>query len=528
MKKILKPALALCLALMGLTAQVSASRPQASASAQIRFASVAAWRTPDANSDGRYDAVEVEVNVDILVGGRYAVIGRLQTPGGEWIANTPSFQSSLITRATVEGNPGRTVMLLRFSGEQIRHSSADGPWNLVLYANGQSGAAGTASLVTPAYKRSDFGERKAQLRSLSATPIDADGSGKYELVRINAKVEVMEAGPYQVIASVAGGGTGLASKTRLLMLDAGVQAVSLDIPATGIARLGVDGPYTVTVNITKSNQTIDGEQTPLVGLLASQFEGVVDVSPALSEQAIDSNGNRLSDLLRVGADVKVRANRAVLVYATLEGSNGASVAAEVAVRLRTGPAQRINLDFLGPQIRSMNMDSAYKINLSFRDPSTSEEFDAVQLTLRGVYHHAQFDRKKPQDIALTGTRTDRGIDTNGNTLFDRLQVDLGVQLLKAGLYEWKAYLVDRNGVDIALAVNRASLPAGTTSLRLEFDGRAIGANGSDGPYFLRSLLVSEPGGAYLTSTDSGETSAWQARQFEGFAAPSRSKSTKRL
>jgi Dockerin type I domain len=492
----------------------------AAAASLVAFPSVAAWRTPDANSDGRFDAVEVDVNVDILVGGRYAVIGRLQTPGGELVSNTPSFQSSQITRATVAGNAGRAVMTLRFSGEQIRYASADGPWNLVLYANGQSGPAGTASLVTPAYKRSDFGERKALLRSLIATPIDADGSGKYELVRLNTEIDVLEAGPYQISATIVGAGSGLGAQTRQTMLSTGVQPISVDLPATAILRSGIDGPYEVTLNLSDMAQAnLGSAQTVLQGYFANQFEGVVDVSPTLSEQAIDSNGNRLYDLLRVGADVKVRANRAALVYATLEGSNGASVAAEVGASFRTGPAQRINLDFSGPQIRSLNMDSAYKLNLSFRDPSTFEEFDAVQLTLRGVYTYAQFDTSEPvRAIALTGTQTDRGIDTNGNSLFERLQVDLGVQLLNAGTYEWSGRLVDRNGVEIAFAVNRASLPAGTTALRLEFDGRAIGTNGFDGPYFLRSLLVAGPGGANLVSPYSGETSAWQARQFEGFAA----------
>lgn len=492
----------------------------AAAAAGIAFPSVAVWRTPDANRDRRYEAVEVDVNVDILVAGRYGVVGRLQTPGGELIANTPSFQSSQITRASVAGNPGRTTMTLRFSGEQIRLSSADGPWNLVLYANGASGPAGSASLPTPAYRRSDFGERKAQLRSLSATPIDADGSGKFELVRLAGEVDVVEAGPYQIAATIVGAGSGLGERTRQIMLNAGVQPLSIDLPATAIARSGIDAPYEVTLNLSDTNQAnLGSAQVVLQNYFANQFEGVVEVSPNLTEQLIDSNANGLYDLLRVGAEVRVRAARSAIVHAVLVGANGASLAIDVGAALSTAAGQRVNLDFSGPLIRNMQMSSEYSLELSFRDPATLEEFDGLRLVLRGVYVYSRFDpQEPPRAIALNGQRTDRGVDTNANGLFDRLQIDLGVDLAAAGTYDWSARLVDRNGLELGFASNRGSLPAGSTSVRLEFDGRAIGVNGLDGPFFVRSLLIANTSGANLVAPFAGETSAWAASQFEGYTA----------
>jgi hypothetical protein len=488
------------------------------ANTDLSFAGASAYRTPDVDANGRFEALEVDVVVDVASAGDYVVIGQLLGSNGALVANRPTLNSMRFTTAYINGAAGRRSISLRFSGEQIRESGIDGPYTLQLLANGPNGAAGEGSITTPAYRWAQFGELKARLRSLSPSPLDTDGSGKFETVRVSFEADVVNPGPYQVAVTVDSGGRSLLAKTRLMMLAAGVQQVTLDLPATAIARAGLDGPYDVTVNLYEpTGASIDGLQTQLVGLFATQFEGVVDVNSNLVEQAIDSNGNGLFDLLRVGADVRVRADRTATVYASLLGINGASVAAQIGATLRAGSPQRVNLDFSGPQIRSMQMDSAYAMNLSFRDSATLEEFDAVQLPLRGVYIHTRFDpAEAPRAIALTGTRSDRGVDTNANTLFDKLQIDLGVELLAAGTFDWSARLVDRNGLEIGFATNRGTLAAGVGQIRLEFDGRTIGANGFDGPYFVRSLLISGSGGANLVSPFAGETSAWRANQFESF------------
>ena len=488
------------------------------ANTDLSFAGASAYRTPDVDGNGRFEALEVDVQVDVANAGDYVVIGQLLGSNGVLVANGPSFDSMRFSTAYINGAAGRRSISLRFSGEQIRESGIDGPYTLQLLANGPTGAAGTGSITTPAYRWAQFGELKARLRSLNPTPLDTDGSGKFETLRVSFEADVAAPGPYQVAVSVDSGGRSLLAKSRLMMLAAGVQQVSLDLPATAIARSGLDGPYDVSANLYEPNgASIDGLQTQLVGLFATQFEGVVEVNTNLVEQLIDSNGNSLFDLLRVGADVRARADRAATVYATLVGINGASVAVQVGAALGAGSTLRLNLDFLGPQIRSMQMDSAYSMNLSFRDPATLEEFDAVPLALRGVYIHTRFDpAEAPRAIALTGTRSDRGVDTNANGLFDKLQIDLGVELLAGGTFDWSARLVDRNGLEIGFATNRGSLAAGVGQIRLEFDGRLIGANGFDGPYFVRSLLISGTGGANLVSPFAGETSAWRANQFEGY------------
>lgn len=484
----------------------------------ITFPGSARFRTVDTDGDGRFEALEADVDLDVRVSGDYVVLGRLER-SGVLVANRPAFESMLTTRVDVSGAPGRRVITLRFSGEQIRRSGLDGPYTLVLAANGDSSAAGSAALVTPAYSRTAFGELKAGLQSLAPTPVDADGSGKYEALRADATADIAVAGNYELRAAVTAGGVDLGNVNRVMHLAAGSQPVALTIPATAIARSGVNGPYEVTLSLLDATgSTLDSRQASTGALLATQFEGVIDVAPLLVEQTIDSNGNALFDLLRVSADLSTRASRSVSVVAHLVGANGAAVTTEALVALVPG-SQRVSLEFLGPQIRRQQMDSQYVLELSFRDPVSLVEIDAARIPLRGVYVYTKFDSGEvPRAIALTGTRTDRGIDTNGNGLFDQLSVTLGVQLANAGVYEWSARLVDKAGAEIGFAAGRGSLAAGTTSISLSFEGRPIGTNGFDGPYSVRSLLMAGPGGANLVSTFAGETSAYSASQFEGFTA----------
>jgi len=115
---------------LGAPAPLIAPRSMMQAAAAVTplsFPSASAWRTPDTNGDKRFDAIEVDVNVDIAVAGNYVVLGELQGPNGELVANTPAYESPLETRAQLSGGPGRRTITLRFSGEQIRGSRIDGP-----------------------------------------------------------------------------------------------------------------------------------------------------------------------------------------------------------------------------------------------------------------------------------------------------------------------------------------------------------------------------------------------------------------
>jgi len=240
----------------------------------------------------------------------------------------------------------------------------------------------------------------------------------------------------------------------------------------------------------------------------------------LKPEHFDDALNGLFELLRVSPSlslgVAAGGPRPVMVQARLFAANGASVEASNLATLGPAPSA-INLDFPGDLIRRLDMNSTYNVVLSFRSLSTQQEFDTLGFTLRGSYVASQFDSgQQVRKIALNGVRSDAGQDTDGNGLFDALNVTLGLEVLAAGVYDWSARLVDRNGAELGFASGRGVLADGSGAITLRFEGRAIGVNGLDGPYHIRSLLIAGPNGASLLSPFAGETSAWPANRFEGF------------
>lgn len=494
--------------------------PVAASVSDLHFPGTAQFKAVDADGDGRADQLMVDVDVDVQQAGDYVVTARLESSGGLLISNRPALNSMQFTRADFSGSVvGRRIARLFFSGQQIRAARIDGPWRVVISANGMTSAAGSGSVVTPAFRAADFGERKVAFDSLFVVPLDADGNGKFESLRMTASLDVTSAGLYELRTDVSAGGNGLIAHTRLQMLAAGLQTVQLELPALAIARSGTDAPYDVAVELyDASGASLDSTSTRVVGVLASQFDTPVRLAGPAVEQLIDSDGNGLFDLLRVGLSLSAAVVGDMAIQARLTAANGASVDISSAARL--GPtASSVNLDFPGALLRRLQMSSAYSIDLSFRSPVTLQEVDALSVPLRGVYLFSKFDSgEPPRTVALTGSRSDTGIDTNGNGLFERLSITLGVTLTQGGAYEWSARLVDRNGVELGFSNARASLAAGQTAISLQFDGRAIGVNGLDGPFFVRSLLVAGPAGANLVSPFAGETSAWSASRFEGFVS----------
>ena len=114
--------------------------------------------------------------------------------------------------------------------------------------------------------------------------------------------------------------------------------------------------------------------------------------------------------------------------------------------------------------------------------------------------------------------TDRGVDTNGNGLFDLLQTTFQVDTLRAGSYTWTGTLRSAEGAALSVASGQGALAAGTTTLGFTFDGKAIGASGIDGPYGLFDVAVYGPPDAATLVAVVGNTQAYSASQFEGSQA----------
>ena len=121
-----------------------------------------------------------------------------------------------------------------------------------------------------------------------------------------------------------------------------------------------------------------------------------------------------------------------------------------------------------------------------------------------------------QTVELTGTYTDRADDADGNGRYETLTVDVEVLAAVAGDFTFSADLVTGGDQVVAHVITQTALITGTQSVPLSFDGELIQDGGSDGPFTVTNLLISDPQNAGIPSVmadDVWTTAAYDHTRF---------------
>ena len=110
--------------------------------------------------------------------------------------------------------------------------------------------------------------------------------------------------------------------------------------------------------------------------------------------------------------------------------------------------------------------------------------------LRTTFSEVQFGSGTAQ---ISGAFSDRGVDTDGDGLYNTLQVDVPVQVATAGEYAAFAELRSTSGGVLAYANATSELAPGQRKLTLNFSGEEIWANGGNGRFTLADLRLNDMG-----------------------------------
>jgi hypothetical protein len=231
-------------------------------------------------------------------------------------------------------------------------------------------------------------------------------------------------------------------------------------------------------------------------------------------------------VISVGVDVLKPGN--YVVEGSLSDFEGNEIEKIYAQMYLDAGLQTVPLMFKGKTIYTHGISGVFRLT----DMLLYDEFgvikDAKDCYTTGNYNYEAF---KPL-ISLTGEYTDRGEDTNGNSMFDNLVISLGVDLAISGNVTAKARLLDRSGNEILWASNTTWIEANqlTTknnslnksagsslkALQLRFDGHEIYKHGTNGPYLLRDLNIYHAGDPALPdyANEAYSTPAYEYQWFE--------------
>lgn len=182
------------------------------------------------------------------------------------------------------------------------------------------------------------------------------------------------------------------------------------------------------------------------------------------------------------------------------------------------PAGRstVALRFDGEAIFDKGVDGPYTVaSLRLSEETAGGSLPAAELAApfaTGAYPFGAFQLRP---IRVSGNSTSVGVDTDGDRLFDRLDITIDVAVDTAGIYEWSGIPVDRNGNELGFAAGSGTLVAGTNHVAFCFNAVPIDQAGVDGPYYLRDVLILG-GGTNAIVDLTFATLPFLARQFEGY------------
>ena len=192
----------------------------------------------DADQDGQFDFLAVDVGLRVAWEGEYFLLGRLHGSDG-----TPIVTASDSPRLSA----GHQTVRLLFDGRAINASGIDGPYTADLRLERMDEPIDSVEHSTAQYSHASFESPFAHFAPQhSDEGVDADGDGRFESLAIDATVTVETAGRYAFRAWAHDGNGTL----RLIVdegfdLALGTQTVRFTFDGATINASGVDGPYTV-------------------------------------------------------------------------------------------------------------------------------------------------------------------------------------------------------------------------------------------------------------------------------------------
>lgn len=233
--------------------------PRDSTPAAARFVGPYAWVRLDPDSSGLADQLRFAGFVEVRCPPRDSV--DLHVNVGLYRDSTfITFQPGDRYESTYDwrglgGHPtGRFPFRVDFGGEDIRRGEADGPYTvrLDLRPSSRFGGPPLDRLLqdSPPYSWREFAEYGVRTREASEQPVDTDGDGLYDSIRVTVRLEVapLRAWPISVYVSGREWQTEGVDEAHGVV-PAGCTTAEMALDASEFRRLGKNGPYTLDLSV---------------------------------------------------------------------------------------------------------------------------------------------------------------------------------------------------------------------------------------------------------------------------------------
>jgi len=343
--------------------------------------------------------------------------------------------------------------------------------------------------------------------------IDINANTLFEVLRMYIEVDVTIAGDFFVFADLYdnSGFFYITSGSAFVNLPLGPTTVIADIPGQDIFNSGFDGPYVVNLQVYDDVFNLDDSGVHMTGVyLFTDFEPPEAVfAPPHSDTTVDTDADLLYDFLRVNAMVDVTTAASFTVDANaFDMFFGYIASASSTVFLPAGVGQTIAVDLLGWAFRANGVGGPYTVELYLSGPSGFLGFDTH---VTAAYLAADFEMPPG---SLAPPHADRGIDTDGDSLFNAIEANISVSISVAG-----DYIVEANFYDSTLTTffggntTLATLPTGFQVVPVWKSTIEMVLAGYDGQYNVQ-ILLRDAATFTVMDTDAFLTASYMFSQFD--------------
>ncbi len=456
----------------------------------------------DNDGDAKYDYLEVAFEINVSTAGYYQIQVNYLRDVGDSDFGVWSYRSGYL-------NTGAQLLNVSYFASQIyvgRHNvtGVAGVWLRDQYGNLIDDLPFIAFSRT--YNFTEFDIRAALTGRIYDEGIDTDGNGLFDKLEIRVEINVTDAATYTVNLSGLYGNVSVNTyESHQSFLDVGIQTLNLSV--NGLLLRSSRGYVSTVSSISLDIVEEDGysyysiQLQSIYGVVLNrsynyyEFDQAAFFTGRILDKGIDEDSDGLFDYLEVSVEVNV--TDAGFYSIELQNLVSRRIPGNYSKYLYSSQAyggdfevglHLINFSFYGPEIYGAQIDPTHLERLSILcqvypwwNWITVEERYLTPLS--GSYNYSQFE----SHAILTGAIYDKGVDPDGDGLYDNLEVGVQVNVTEAGTYELSVGGFSEVGYYLFITEN---LDLGVHFLNFTFPGSMI-AYYRAGPTKLRDIRLTE-------------------------------------
>lgn len=433
----------------------------------------------DTNSDGKFDQLIIEVEINITLTGTYSLNMRLSTPDldqGSWSewADYDDYWNEGVHNITLYFD-ARLVYSLRnatsFTVEDVRIRDED--YQTMDYA--------PSPYTTRIYNYTEFDLPDARMTGKYwGRGIDTEGDSKFEVLTFNVEIKVTEASDYRIeirIESVAGDFNFWDS--RYEFRGVGLHWISFEINGPEIYRERVNSSFRLTecriIRDTYYEWRIVDQGYPDFSTRVFNYSEFNPPNAYLTgnywDRGVDTDLDGKFDEIIVDVEVNVTEMGSYFIELDMRayipvwgtGFGGSSISENYDRGIHN-----ISVQLYVTLAYSLRLDTAYVIEDVVIVENYWEKVDRVSRPyITHKYKASEFDIP---EVTLTGNHWDYGIDTDTDGKYNLLAFDIELNVTQPGIYHlefnihsrnWEYYEQYSYDVDYQEGIQNISLSIGT-------------------------------------------------------------------